>query len=209
MASQKSSSPSLARLPRRHRGRLRVAALLEAAAAVFAEKGFDGATMTQIAAHAAAAIGSLYQFFPNKEILADAVLVRYGELIDAGLAEIEGRAGRLSPAALADALIDLMLEYKAERAAAIALLDARADAAIQRAELRDRMRRRIAGLLGAASPDLSPERAHAMAVVLLQTLKGVAALASEQQGQGRSAAPPELRDMVRLYLTHKLGVAGV
>src|SRR5580692_10395931 len=103
MPSQKSIV--VARAPQRERGRLRVAALLEAAAQVFAEKGFDGTTMTEIAARAATAIGSLYQFFPNKEALADAVLARYGELIDGALRRIEEQA--LAPAALAGALFDL------------------------------------------------------------------------------------------------------
>src|SRR5260370_37756679 len=85
MPSEKSNLASIAREPQRDRGRLRVAALLKAAAAVFAEKGFDGATMTEVAARASTAIGSLYQFFPNKVALADAVLARFGELMDAGL----------------------------------------------------------------------------------------------------------------------------
>ncbi|WP_158815310.1 TetR/AcrR family transcriptional regulator [Methylocapsa sp. S129] len=205
MPSQKSSAPSIAREPQRDRGRLRVATLIEAAAAVFAEKGFDGATMTEIAARAATAIGSLYQFFPNKEVLADAVLARHGELLDASLGEIEARVKSLSAVALADALFDLMLERKAERAAAIVLLDARDDAAIQRAELRERMRRGIAGLLRAAAPRLSADQARTMAIALLQTLKGVSALSRELEGEKRSAALAELRDMVRLYVSNKLG----
>jgi AcrR family transcriptional regulator len=202
MPSHKSIAPSLARQPQRERGRLRVAALLAAAAQVFAERGFDGATTTEVAARAATAIGSLYQFFPNKEALADAVLARYGELIDDGLRRIEARA--LAPAALADALFDLMLEFRAERAAAVILLDARTDATIRRAELRDLMRRRIGAMLAAASPRLAPHQIRAMAVVLLQTLKGVAPVVSEHEA---GCAPAELRDMLRLYLAHKLGAA--
>src|SRR5260370_32173374 len=95
MPSEKSNLASIAREPQRDRGRLRVAALLKAAAAVFAEKGFDGATMTEVAARASTAIGSLYQFFPNKEALADAVLARFGELMDAGL--LRGRAPGARP----------------------------------------------------------------------------------------------------------------
>jgi AcrR family transcriptional regulator len=39
-----------------------VAALLDAAGSGFADRGFDGATMTEIAARAGASIGLLYQF---------------------------------------------------------------------------------------------------------------------------------------------------
>jgi AcrR family transcriptional regulator len=204
MPSQKSNLASVAREPQRDRGRLRVAALLKAAAAVFAEKGFDGATMTEVAARASTAIGSLYQFFPNKEALADAVLARFGELMDAGLRRIEAHVAGLSPAGLADALFDLMADSRGDRAAAVVLLDARADAAIRRAGLRDLMRRRIAGLLRAAAPCLSPRQAGAMAAALLQTLKGVGPLVSEFGAGPNAAAPAELRDLLRLYLEHKL-----
>jgi AcrR family transcriptional regulator len=45
------------------------------AAAVIAEKGFEGATMAEIAARSDTKIGSLYRFFPNKESLADKIVV--------------------------------------------------------------------------------------------------------------------------------------
>src|SRR5437868_3575184 len=62
------------RRPRRARGQLRVEALLAAAAAVFAAKGFDAATMTEIAAQSGSSIGSLYQFFRTKEAVAEALV---------------------------------------------------------------------------------------------------------------------------------------
>ena len=37
------------------------------------EKGYDAATMTEIAARSGTAIGSLYRFFPSKESLSDAL----------------------------------------------------------------------------------------------------------------------------------------
>ena len=47
--------------PQRRPGKLRVAALLEAGALVIAEKGFQAATMAEIASKAGAPIGSLYR----------------------------------------------------------------------------------------------------------------------------------------------------
>src|SRR5882672_3892273 len=76
------------KMPRRRRGDIRVAALLESAAATFAEKGYEAATMTEIAARADAAIGSLYQFFPSKEALAAALLRRYGDWMEVSLTEL-------------------------------------------------------------------------------------------------------------------------
>jgi AcrR family transcriptional regulator len=57
------------RAPRQERSRRRVSALLDAAAVEFAEKGFASATTTAVAARAGVPIGSLYQWFPDKEAL--------------------------------------------------------------------------------------------------------------------------------------------
>ncbi len=68
--------------PQRSHGKLRFAALLEAGGAVIAERGFQAATMAEIASKAGAPIGSLYRFFPSKEILADALIQRFVETAD-------------------------------------------------------------------------------------------------------------------------------
>ena len=107
-----SSSNARARTPRRERGRLRVAALLDAAGAVFAEKGFGGATMTEIAARAGASIGSLYQFFSTKELLAEAVMARDTAVLIERLAAFEAAAAAWSPADLADHLAPALIEFR-------------------------------------------------------------------------------------------------
>ena len=93
------AAPARARVPIRARGHARVAAILDAGAALFAEKGFDAATMTEIAARSRTAIGSLYRFFPTKMALADALLARYAETLSANLAALEARAQELSEGA--------------------------------------------------------------------------------------------------------------
>jgi AcrR family transcriptional regulator len=51
--------------------------ILNAAIAIFSEVGFDAATTEAIAERAEVSIGSLYQYFPNKEALFDAVGEEY------------------------------------------------------------------------------------------------------------------------------------
>ena len=55
--------------PQRSTGKRRVAELLRAGADVIAERGFEAATMAEIAARAGAQIGSLYRFFPNLSLI--------------------------------------------------------------------------------------------------------------------------------------------
>src|SRR4030081_1951980 len=61
---------TMRRLPRQARGEQRIAAILQAAAQVFYEVGFDAATTDMIAQRAHTAIGSVYDFFPKKRALA-------------------------------------------------------------------------------------------------------------------------------------------
>ena len=204
MASQKSTTATpLAREPQRRRGKLRVAGLLDAAAAVFAEKGYDAATMTEIAARAGAAIGSLYQFFPSKEAVADALLVRYAERVEHGLHGIDERAGGLSPASLADVLVAFMRDLASDRAAALGLIDAGGDTADRRTMIRDAMRRRIASILVKANPSLPEAAAGTMAVMILHMLKAVPVLAQEEE-TGRPGLLDEAREAIRLYVSHRM-----
>lgn len=172
-----SPSPAEAKVPKRRRGHERVASLLQAAAEIFEEKGYDAATMTEIAARAGAPIGSLYQFFPNKDLVADALVARYGQKVTEGLAEVAARAPTLSAAALADSLLDILLRLSHERRIALRLLDMRWHQPGQRPGLfRHDLRRQLADLLGGWQPGLdAPQRAVA-GIVLLQAMKSVVQL---------------------------------
>src|ERR1700693_3508397 len=107
-----------ARVPKRARGKQRVAALLQAAAAVFAEKGYEAATMTEIAARAGAPIGSLYQFFPAQEALVDILVQNFVALLAADLQELEARASEIGNQTLVEQLFGLLRSHPHERAAA-------------------------------------------------------------------------------------------
>lgn len=76
------------------RTRLRDAAadvMLQAAERVMGEKGFNGATMQDIAAAAGCAVGTLYLHFKNKEELLRGILLKYGtSLKENMIAAIEG-----------------------------------------------------------------------------------------------------------------------
>src|SRR5262245_29849570 len=64
------------RRPVQERSRRRYDAILDAASATFAETAFESATMEGIAERASTSIGSVYQFFPNKLALFEAVAER-------------------------------------------------------------------------------------------------------------------------------------
>ncbi|MDH4441581.1 MAG: helix-turn-helix domain containing protein [Rhizobium sp.] len=192
----------MAKEPKRQRGIARVAKLLDAAASVFAEQGYKAATMTEIAARAGAPIGSLYQFFPNKDVLADALVARYGEHVTAALDRIREQAPDLDGAALADSLLDAFVTHAAERSLALSLLDARWEQpGVRPGVLRESLRRQIAECLAAWRPLTGEDERQAMAVVLLQAMKSLAQLHEEKRYPGKTEALAQWRGWVRRYLS--------
>ena len=198
MPSQKSTAGKKTIAPKRERGRLRVAAILDAGALLFTEKGYDAVTMTEVAARADTAIGSLYRFFPSKELLAEALMRRFAERMIAGLAAILAAAPGMKPPALADALVALWLELARDRTAAVVLVDVQPDADNRRALLRDLARRRLAAILAANRP-LAKSKAAAMARVVLHLLKAVPGFAAEDAA-GKTKSLVELRAALAAYL---------
>lgn len=77
------STDGLRRQPSQKRGKDRVEKILEAAAAVFDEMGYESATTHQIAAKAGTAVGSLYQFFPDKASIFNTMELRHTERVKA------------------------------------------------------------------------------------------------------------------------------
>lgn len=69
--------------------------ILDAAARVFAEFGYRGGTTNRIAEAANISIGSLYQYFPNKDAILAALTDAH---IDAGAALLTARAAGVPPA---------------------------------------------------------------------------------------------------------------
>jgi AcrR family transcriptional regulator len=65
--------------PKQRRSRATVDAILTATAQVLVERGYDKATTNVIAKRAGVSIGSLYQYFPNKEALVTALCQRHSE----------------------------------------------------------------------------------------------------------------------------------
>jgi len=198
MASQKASVKTNAaiRRPQRQRGRERVAALLKAGEEIFAEKGFDAATMTEIAARAKASIGSLYQFFPTKELLADALQTANGEALAQMLEALGERSKQMTPAELLDSLFQDLSAFLLAHPSFVLLADRPAADKKQKTERRNRMRSQIATLLSQTSPPLPRERADIMAVIVLHLMRVAAAVSGEMDLPIRDAVLRDLRAML-------------
>jgi AcrR family transcriptional regulator len=79
MPAEKSGEAPLRRQPTQRRSARRVERMLDACAALLDEVGYDALSTTRIAERAGVAIGSVYQFFPDKRAVIQAVTRRQVE----------------------------------------------------------------------------------------------------------------------------------
>jgi AcrR family transcriptional regulator len=189
--------------PQREVGRQRVAELMDAAAAVIQEKGFEVATMAEIATRADAKIGSLYRFFPNKEVLAEALMQHYAEILQAEYDAIHARAASAEPGELADILIDLLVQLYPKTRAITALLDSRTDWTKIRLRFRSQALAGIKTALKACAPGLADSEVDDVAAVVLNNMKTMVGM-TMKDAPTSPGAPDQLRLMNRLYLATKL-----
>jgi AcrR family transcriptional regulator len=194
-----STEAPIAKAPKRARGVQRVAELLDAGAALFAESGYETTTMTQIAIRAGASIGSLYQFFPSKEVLAEALFARYVERVTSKLEDLALRAPGLSPQRLADRLVDLMLDVRKDRDSTAALSGSVSGIVERRQSFRGANRRQIVAILRAADPKLREKAAAEAAAMIGYVLKLVPVLAKEQEDGGQPLVA-QVRTMLAAYI---------
>jgi AcrR family transcriptional regulator len=104
--------------------------ILRAALAVFAERGFIGGTMPEIADRAGMATANLYRYFDRKEALFDAAVPRslvleHSRLLARSVRSLAGLASG-TPVAATRANEELLAFWLAHRCAVVVLLD-RAD----------------------------------------------------------------------------------
>jgi AcrR family transcriptional regulator len=198
MASEKASTKKpQARIPRQERGRARVAALMEAAAGLFAEKGFAATTMTEIAARAGAAIGTLYLFFPTKDALAQAILADHADELSAMLDRLQAKCRGEPASAIAERLFSELGEFVARHPAYSALLDLPGDGAWRR-DTRARRRQQIAALFAGAVPAVPAARAERLAVIVPQLMRIPITMSGDRHM--REAVLEELRLMLMRHL---------
>lgn len=196
------TSTSPRRIPRQKRGERRVAALVSAAASEFALVGYDAATMSAIARRAGAPIGSLYQFFPNKESLARALRTQYASDYEQAWAPLVTQACELSLKQLVARLVELMVEFVQSHPAFLPLSEAPPKTRIPAA--RERHRLSIVSLLRSHSPRLSQNKAMTIATVVMQINRGMMALYAQAEAEDHAWIVEEFNAVLNAYLKARL-----
>ncbi|RJL24862.1 TetR/AcrR family transcriptional regulator [Bailinhaonella thermotolerans] len=182
-----------------------MAQILDAAAEVFAGSGYENATTNAIAAAAGVSPGSLYQFFPNKEAIAQALAARFvsqmGEAHQGAFADADWAAMTLDE--MLDRVVDPIVAFNAANPGFKALF-ARADMPAGLTEaarpIQAALLGRVETMIAALAPGLPPDGRTRAAVVGIQIFKAMLPLVLAAEGPERAAMTAELKRVLRGYL---------
>ncbi len=194
--------------PRQARSRTTVDTILEATARVLVKRGFDGLTTNMVAEAAGVSIGSLYQYFPNKEALVAALIEKHvDQMTSAVLSELT-RVAQLPMGEAVRCVIDLMIRAHAVEPELHRVLTEQVPRVGRMAKLKEvdaLCHRMVAGLLALRKPELAITDPEMSAFVLVSAIEAIthrAALFSPDL-----LSDPRLVDETVALVTRYLGVA--
>jgi AcrR family transcriptional regulator len=189
--------------PRQARSKATIEVLLQAAARILGQRGWAGLTTNAVAEAAGVSIGSLYQYFPNKLALVEAVRLRHFDellaLLRAGTDPSRPRGERI--VAFCDGMIAI---HDRHPAAHQALLEDAPRGAASRAmhqQIDAGYRKCFGSLISASRP-----RHSAQHLVVVQVLSAaVAAVVHDAARKGTLAAPEFRRELIALVDSYLSG----
>jgi AcrR family transcriptional regulator len=181
--------------------------MLDACAELIAEFGYEGTTTTLIAERAGVAVGSLYQFFPDKRAVVQSLTLRNMERFLANVVQ-QFEAVRLEHWwGAIDSIFDVYISMHREAPAFrrlhfgdvvdLRLLEDDRENNVVIAE-------RLAELV-AERFQLKPEELLLPFAVAIEAADAVLNLAFRRDPQGDPVVVNEAREMVRVYLSSRLG----
>ena len=189
---------------RNARGERRVASLLDAAGRVFGKLGYHAATTNAIAAEGKVSPATLYQFFPNKEAIADALVTRYA--IDLATEVRAADIQELVSAPLEEAIrqvTGVVIEFNRKHAA-FNTLYAEAplskDTLEQKHLLSQTFIDYLSEVLIARNPQLDKQDVLWSAGIVLTTVKGFLPALAGRKTSARSRTIDALNQMLVRYL---------
>jgi len=185
--------------PQQERSTRRLAGILDAAAKIFVDVGYEAATVTAIAERSGSSIGALYNYFPDKQSIAYTLVNQYTQEIEARWKPLMEQTETLTHAEFADQFIERITQFAQERPAYLSLLAApirfRRDPAVRKAS-----RVAIANAFQAKNPSLSKEQSLLAAEASLQIVRGMMALYEEADSKGKVLVVAEFKKLLTLYL---------
>jgi len=193
------------RTPRQERGRRRVDAVVDAAAALLVEQGVEGVTMHGVARRARTSIGSLYHFFPDREAVLHALGERHARRLEALAATLratpQAEWARLATPLAVDRFLDPFLGYLADHPDLLQMM--RADAPARPAGRDPALDAALVSLaacvIGARCPQAEVEERRARAATTIAIVEGLVGLVARAEPSGRARLTAELKRALVAY----------
>ena len=194
--------------PRQQRSRDTVDSILDATARLLKHAGFAGMTTNAVAEKAGVSIGSLYQYFPNKEALVSALIERHCDEMNAAILAELTNVANLPIAQGARAVIELTFSAHAIDPALHRVLTEQVPRIGKLAKLRELdniSHRMVAGLLAARRDELAIRDVELAAFVLVSAIESIVHRSALLYPD--KLKDPRLLDEATLLVTRYLGVA--
>jgi AcrR family transcriptional regulator len=194
---------------RQARGEKRMAELLDAASEVFAAQGYAKASTNAIAAAAGASPGTLYQFFKNKEAIAEALMARYVERLRAAHGEaFNPSVAELPLEEMLDRIIDPVVAFDRANPGFYALLSdpqLSPELASAKKPAQKLMFEQLDKILGKRAPGLEPARRARTAEVAVHLFRGILPLIMDAADEELPALVAETKEVLFGYLSPRVG----
>ena len=194
--------------PRQARSQATVDAILAATARVLVRHGFDGLTTNAVASAAGVSIGSLYQYFPNKEALVAALIEQHIEEMNAAIVAELQRVAKQPIAQAARSVIELTIRAHAIEPELHRVLTEQVPRVGRLAKLRELDEigsRVVTGLLVARKDELAIDDPELAAFVLVSAIESIVHRAALLYPH--KLRDPRLVDEATRLVTRYLGVA--
>lgn len=185
------------RAPVQRRSALRVEAMLDAAAALLDDDGPDALTTSGIARRAGVSVGSLYQFFPDKHAVVEALARRSFVRFSTKLATIRGLGWEQT----VDAVIDAYVDFSRSEPAFL-VLSFGGPISVHMLDPQDDNNAVVARALGGLFDDI--ELSEDVRRLAVEVGDAILALAFRRNPQGDAALVAEAKTAVKAYLAAKL-----
>jgi AcrR family transcriptional regulator len=188
---------------RRARGLQRIASILDAAETVFACMGYEEATTNHIAAQTQISPGSLYQFFANKEEIAQALASRYTEELQQAYDTIFSVEAAALPLPLwLDQIFDTLIAFHLSHPAFHILLNTAVSSRVTSLtqELPLELQARFERGFERRAPALALEQCRLSAMMSVQLFKATLMQILKTDEDGRRRLVSALKTVLRRYL---------
>jgi AcrR family transcriptional regulator len=194
---------------RQARGQARIRNLLEAAELVFARDGYHGATTNEISATAGVSPATLYQFFLNKDEIANALTLSYADELAELHEMMDFRAfAQMDLADMVSEITDQLLNFHKTHPAFLTLL---LDAPLSK-ETRDAKHAimvkfcgRLAAMFRLRDPAMEPAEADWAAQIWMIVFKGFIAEINSSTGTRKRRLIAEFKALLVSRLEGQLG----